>query len=102
MCRVSCVSCDVCALTPEVTQQEAKERWYTAQATIEKFRRRLGLHSRLSLEGVVALAKQLWELYLASAASATKKEARRPPHAHRTRTPHTTHTDRTHTHTHTC
>jgi hypothetical protein len=89
----------VCALTPEFTQQEAKERWYTAQATIEKFRRRLGLHSRLSLEGIVALAKQLWELYLASAASATKKEARRPPHD---TTRHDTHTDRTHTHTHTC
>jgi hypothetical protein len=86
----------VCALTPEFTQQEAKERWYTAQATIEKFRRRLGLHSRLSLEGIVALAKQLWELYLASAASATKKEARRSSFLH-THEPHT-HTPTAHAH----
>ncbi|ELR17265.1 uncharacterized protein ACA1_059820 [Acanthamoeba castellanii str. Neff] len=37
---------------PADASPEAKERWYTAQATIEKFRRRLGLHSRLSLEGI--------------------------------------------------
>jgi len=56
------------------TNAAVKEQWYTAQATIEKFRRRLGLHSQLSLDDLVALAQQLWNLYLASAESSTKKE----------------------------